>query len=369
MLDDSSNVRIINNTVANNVSTGSSENSRSATRTRPAWPPRPTTRCSRRSLAAPSCAADFSNPTALFNNIFWNNNAFTLDQLGPGRDAGRPGLHRLRDPRHDEQRRHLHPALLRPDQRPDPRAGRRAARRCPAGQGNLIGADPLFVTPFVARAHGVRVAARPADGGGHDHRRRTRRSGSTGDYHIADRARRRSTAACAAPTRRSRRRPTALNACTGGGDPGADRDAAAHRPTLRRLRRPVPAAAADDSGSARRGTSAPTSCPASRTSPVTARHDDRHERSRRRSARGGRDGTRQSGTEPAGLPQGGRARRAWAPWPPAGVVGALGRGCSPAASAATTTLSLAATDGYIDVPGPGGRPALHLRVHPGRPDA
>ena len=29
-------------------------------------------------------APDFSNPVALFNNIFWNNNAFTLDQFGPG---------------------------------------------------------------------------------------------------------------------------------------------------------------------------------------------------------------------------------------------------------------------------------------------
>ena len=48
----------------------------------------------------------------------------------------------------------------------------------------------------------------------------------------------------------------------------------------------------------------------------------------------------------------------------AGVVRGTG-----AAAAATTTLALAATDGYITVPGRRGRPALHLRVHPGRPTA
>ena len=51
---------------------------------------------------------DFSNPVALFNNIFWNNDALTLEPVRPGRDAGRPGLHRLRGPRDDEQRRHVH---------------------------------------------------------------------------------------------------------------------------------------------------------------------------------------------------------------------------------------------------------------------
>ena len=54
--------------------------------------------------------------------------------------------------------------------------------------------------------------------------------------------------------------------------------------------------------------------------------------------------------------------------PPAGCW-APGRGSRllvPDAAAATTTLSLAATDGYITVPGRDGRPALHLRVHPGQ---
>ena len=75
--------------------------------------------------AVPDAAPpDFSNPVALFNNIFWNNDALTLEPVRPGRDAGRQRVHRLRDPRRrrHHQRRHLHPALLGPDQRPDPAA-------------------------------------------------------------------------------------------------------------------------------------------------------------------------------------------------------------------------------------------------------
>ncbi len=80
MLDDSTNVAIVNNTVANNVSTASSENSDG----------------NRHSAGLASEANDplfqatipggprFSRPVALFNNIFWNNQAFTLSQPGPG---------------------------------------------------------------------------------------------------------------------------------------------------------------------------------------------------------------------------------------------------------------------------------------------
>src|SRR6185437_4268386 len=32
----------------------------------------------------PATAPHFSNPVALFNNIFWNNDAQTLSQFGPG---------------------------------------------------------------------------------------------------------------------------------------------------------------------------------------------------------------------------------------------------------------------------------------------
>ena len=70
------------------------------------------------------------------------------EPVRPGRDPGRPGLHRLRGPRDDEQRRHVHPAVLRPDQRPDPRAGRvqHAGARRP---GQPDRRQPGFVAPFM----------------------------------------------------------------------------------------------------------------------------------------------------------------------------------------------------------------------------
>jgi hypothetical protein len=81
MLDDSANVAFVNNTVANNVSTASSENSdgkaHSAGLASEANDP-----LFQATLAA--SAKKFSDPVALFNNIFWNNQAFTLSQPGPG---------------------------------------------------------------------------------------------------------------------------------------------------------------------------------------------------------------------------------------------------------------------------------------------
>jgi hypothetical protein len=80
MLDDSANVAIVNNTIADNVTTASSETSDGH----------------RHSAGLASEANDplfqatnptgpkFSRPVALFNNIFWNNQAFTLSQPGPG---------------------------------------------------------------------------------------------------------------------------------------------------------------------------------------------------------------------------------------------------------------------------------------------
>ena len=151
----------------------------------------------------------------------------------------------------------------RPDQRPDPRAGRGAATRFPAARATASASDPLFVTPFVLELTVSGLAARPADGGGHDHR-----PGPAGRAHRglppADRRRPRSTAACAARTRRSRRRPNALamQAAARPRDPA--RRPGCRRPRnatgRRRLRQPVPAAAADAPDPARRGISAPTSC-------------------------------------------------------------------------------------------------------------
>jgi hypothetical protein len=81
MLDDSSQVAVINNTVANNVSTASSEssdgNAHGAGLTAEANDPL-------FQATLPAGSPDFSNPTALFNNIFWDNNAYTLSSTGPG---------------------------------------------------------------------------------------------------------------------------------------------------------------------------------------------------------------------------------------------------------------------------------------------
>lgn len=143
-LDDSSNVRIINNTVADNVTTASGESSiigvpHAAGLTSEANHP-----VFQASL--PPGSADFSNPRAFFNNIFWNNNAFTLDQFGPGAGLVDQGFIDLEvagttnnadtfTPRFSDL---TNGQILGPNGVLHP---------VPAGQGN-IGLDPLFVTPF-----------------------------------------------------------------------------------------------------------------------------------------------------------------------------------------------------------------------------
>jgi hypothetical protein len=101
-------------------------------------------------VALTIAAADFSNPVALFNNIFWNNNAFTLSQPGPGAtlvdngfiDFEIYGTTNTADtftPRYSDLTNGL---ILGP--------GMPGAQNpVPGGQGNIIGADPLFVTPFI----------------------------------------------------------------------------------------------------------------------------------------------------------------------------------------------------------------------------
>jgi hypothetical protein len=95
-------------------------------------------------------AQDFSNPSALFNNIFWNNNAFTLSQPGPGAtlvdqgfiDFEVFGTTRAEDtftPRFSLVTNGL---ILGP--------GLPGAQvPLPPNQGNTVGVDPGFVQPFV----------------------------------------------------------------------------------------------------------------------------------------------------------------------------------------------------------------------------
>jgi hypothetical protein len=144
-IDDSSNVRFVNNTVANNVSTGSSEDSdgnpHSAGLASEANDPL-------FQAMLPAGSPDFSRPAALFNNIFWDNDAFTLSQPGPGATLvdqgfidfevrGTTNNNDTFTPRYSDLTNGLN---LGPDG---------VLRPVPAGQGNLIGTNPAFVTPFV----------------------------------------------------------------------------------------------------------------------------------------------------------------------------------------------------------------------------
>ena len=145
MLDDSSNVRIVNNTVANNVTTASSENSAidephaaglAAEANEPLF-----------QATLPAGSADFSNPRALFNNIFWDNNAFTLDQFGPGAALVDQGfidfeVHGTSNNADTFTPRY---STLTNGQILGPNGVQHAL---PVGQANRVGEDPLFVAPF-----------------------------------------------------------------------------------------------------------------------------------------------------------------------------------------------------------------------------
>jgi hypothetical protein len=144
-MDDSANVRLVNNTMANNVSTGSSEDSdgnpHSAGLAAEANDPL-------FQATLPAGSPGFSRPVALFNNVFWNNDAFTLSQPGPGATLVDQGFIDLEvhgtttatdtlTPRYSDL---TNGQNLGPDGQ---------LRPVPAGQGNLVGTNPGFVTPFV----------------------------------------------------------------------------------------------------------------------------------------------------------------------------------------------------------------------------
>jgi hypothetical protein len=141
MLDDASDVRIVNNTLANNVSTGSSEDSdgnpHTAGLASEANDP----------LFHPAGGADFSRPTALFNNIFWNNDAMTLSQPGPGATLVDQGfidfeVHGTTNNADTFTPRY---SALTNGQILGPNGVQHAV---PGVQGNQIGVNPGFVTPF-----------------------------------------------------------------------------------------------------------------------------------------------------------------------------------------------------------------------------
>jgi hypothetical protein len=91
---------------------------------------------------------DFADPVALFNNIFWNNNAFTLSQPGPGAtlvnqgfiDFEVHGTTRNADTFVPRFSNLTNGQNLGPDG---------VLRPVPGGQANIIGSNPGFVLPFI----------------------------------------------------------------------------------------------------------------------------------------------------------------------------------------------------------------------------
>lgn len=200
MLDDASRVAIVNNTIANNVTTGSSENSAigsphgaglTSEANDPLWQ-----NDSRYVTQYPNTATRpyFSKPVALFNNIFWDNDAMTLDQFGPGatlvdngfidfeihgtclvppRSSGACASDTF-NPRYSVL---TNGNLLGPDNM------LRSVPLSSPNQHNLVGTDPLFVTPFINEltVSGSRLdpqqAAVTITG-------QNPPAGLTGDYHI-----------------------------------------------------------------------------------------------------------------------------------------------------------------------------------------
>jgi hypothetical protein len=144
-IDDAANARIINNSVANNVTTASSENSAVGVPHAAGLATEENEPLFQATL--PGTAPHFSNPTALFNNIFWNNDAMTLDQFGPGAtlvDAGFIDFE-VRGTTNNADTFTPRYSTLTNGQILGPNGVQHAV---PGGQGNRIGEDPLFVTPF-----------------------------------------------------------------------------------------------------------------------------------------------------------------------------------------------------------------------------
>ena len=173
-------VSIVNNTIADNVSTGSGEGSLVGV---PHAAGLATEGNDPDFQAMIPSGPDFSNPVALFNNIFWNNNAFTLDQFGPGATLVNQGFIDFEIAGTTNNADTFTPRFsdLTNGQILGPNGVQHAL---PGGQGNTIGANPNFVTPFTLELgiSGSRLDAQQAAVTitGTDPP-----VGLTGDYHIA----------------------------------------------------------------------------------------------------------------------------------------------------------------------------------------
>jgi hypothetical protein len=144
-LENSANVAFINNTVAHNVSTASAKTSNTT--------PHAAGLASEANDqlfqdTLPGGAPHFSNPVAFFNNIFWQNQAFTLSSPGPGStlvDHGFIDLEIRGTTNHSDTFTPRYSMLTANSIV----RGDGVADTLPAGQNNLFGVDPLFVSPFL----------------------------------------------------------------------------------------------------------------------------------------------------------------------------------------------------------------------------
>ncbi len=180
-LDDSSNVAIANNTVSNNVTTGTAEGTLPIDQ---GGQPHAAGLASEASDPRFTGHGRFSSPVALFNNVFWNNDAQLLDRAGPGAALVDQGfidfeVHNtgtasdVLTPRYSDLTGGATSAINGAGQRVAPPG---------AGQGN-VSANPAFADPFTLEltVAGARLDAQqasvtitgqdPADG-------------IAGDYHI-----------------------------------------------------------------------------------------------------------------------------------------------------------------------------------------
>jgi hypothetical protein len=145
-LDDSSNVAIANNTVANNVSTGSSEGSLSIA---DGGVPHAAGLASEASDPRFTGHGNFSNPVALFNNVFWNNDAFLLDHAGPGAALVDQGFIDFEVHNTGSASDVLTPRYSIVTGGTNTSINGAGARSAPPGGQRNASADPLFVDPFV----------------------------------------------------------------------------------------------------------------------------------------------------------------------------------------------------------------------------
>jgi hypothetical protein len=138
-------VAIVSNTVAGNVTTGSAESSQPVDQ---GGKPHAAGLASEKSDDRFTGHGSFSKPVALFNNIFWNNDAFLLDHAGPGAALVDQGFIDFEVHDTGSASDVLTPRYSVVTGGNTSINGAGALGTPPAGQGNQVGTAPGFADPF-----------------------------------------------------------------------------------------------------------------------------------------------------------------------------------------------------------------------------